>query len=112
MGLWKHRKKKASGTSLTIGDDRLVYVHDAVSQSLLDDELIGVEIETTDKGPLVDDMFFRLTTADGVMVIPSETPGAERLLAHLQRLPGFDSEAVIAASGSTQNQVFVCWQRT
>lgn len=100
------------GPSLTVLDDRIVIVSAGDSQTLRDEELTGVAIETTDQGPFVDDMFFHLATPDGTTRIPSETPGAELLLEHLQRLPGFDSQAVIAAAASTENRVFVCWQRT
>jgi hypothetical protein len=75
-------------------------------------ELTAVTIRTTDAGPLEDDMQWRLHRKNGtVLTIGSETPGVEALLERLQRLPGFDNEAVIRASASTENAEFPCWGR-
>ncbi|HYE96399.1 MAG TPA: hypothetical protein VD962_09330 [Rubricoccaceae bacterium] len=73
------------------------------------DELEEVSIVTTDEGPFVDDVFWVLAGASGGCLVPSETEGVDALLARLQRLPGFDNEAVIAAMGSTGRARFVCW---
>jgi hypothetical protein len=74
-------------------------------------DLIKVTIRTTDQGPFLDDMFYVLHGQDGKScVVGSELSPAEGLLAWLQRLPGFDNQAVIQASMSTQDNEFVCWQ--
>jgi hypothetical protein len=76
-------------------------------------DLESVEIVTTDQGPLVDDVFWALRGGHGdPVVIPSETPGCDQLLARLQRLPGFDNSALIEAMGNTSNARFVLWGKT
>lgn len=76
------------------------------------DSLVAVAIRTTDLGPFSDDFHWVLARRDGPpVVIASETEGAEALLPALQRLPGFDDEAVIRASASTENALFPCWRR-
>ena len=74
-------------------------------------ELEEVAIETTDTGPFAEDFFAVLTARGQTVRIPQEVVGFERLLQYLQELPGFNSEAVIEATGSTQNAVFPCWRR-
>jgi hypothetical protein len=75
-------------------------------------DLEAVRIRTTDAGPFVDDVHWELHRRDGgVLTVGSETEGIGTLIERLQRLPGFDNEAVIAASSSTQNAVFPCWAR-
>ncbi len=74
-------------------------------------ELEEVAIETTDTGPYAED-FFAVLKAPAVTVrIPQEVVGFELLLQYLKELPGFNSEAVIEATGSTSNAVFPCWKR-
>ena len=76
------------------------------------DDLQSVRIRTTDEGPFENDFFWLLEGAGGhVCTIPQEAAGADDLLPRLQELPGFDNEAVIAASGSADNREFLCWQR-
>jgi hypothetical protein len=41
----------------------------------------------------------------------AEGANAADLLQALQKLPGFDHQAVIAAMGSTSNAKFVCWRK-
>ncbi len=75
-------------------------------------DLAAVSIRTTDTGPFEDDLHWELHRRDGgVVTVGSETEGIGALIERLQRLPGFDNEAVIAASSSTQNAVFPCWAR-
>ena len=75
-------------------------------------DLAAVSIRTTDAGPFEDDLHWELHRRDGgVVTVGSETEGIGALIEHLQRLPGFDNEAVVAASSSTQNALFPCWAR-
>jgi hypothetical protein len=75
------------------------------------DRLVNVTVATTDQGPFADDFFWLLRESDGSgCAIGSEQAVAVGLLDKLQRLPRFDNQAVIAASGSTSNALFVCWQ--
>jgi hypothetical protein len=75
-------------------------------------EVTAVILLTTNTGPFEDDMHWRLHRSNGtVLTVGSETAGIDLLLERLQRLPGFDNEAVVAASASTENAVFPCWSR-
>jgi len=85
---------------------------DGISRHINWSELQQVAIKTTDQGPALPDFFFVLESAQGaILEIPSETPGADELLVRLQQLPGFDNAAVIKASGSAENAVFLCWRK-
>jgi hypothetical protein len=74
-------------------------------------ELEEVAIETTDKGPFAEDFFAVLKAPTQTLRIPHEVVGFELLLQYMKELPGFDSEAVVEATGSTGNAVFPCWKR-
>jgi hypothetical protein len=70
-----------------------------------------VVIRTTDEGPFIEDVYYLLESADEVIVVPQPASGCDELLDRLQKLPGFDNEAVIAAMACTDNREFLCWQR-
>jgi hypothetical protein len=86
------------------------YQPDAEPRTVRWDALRAVLIETTDQGPFVEDVWWILIDNEGHCIIPQEV-GSEKLLERLQQLPGFDNDAVIAAMGSVDNKIFVCWQR-
>jgi hypothetical protein len=76
------------------------------------DSLAEVQIVTTEDGPFADDVFWLLVGDDGTgCAVPSEAAGMKELLERLQRLPGFDNEAVIKAMVSTSNARFQVWKR-
>lgn len=75
------------------------------------DDLQAVWIETTDDGPFVPDVFWVLEGTESSVVVPMEINKKLSILKHLQTLPGFDNEAVIAAMTSVKNGRFVCWTR-
>ena len=79
------------------------------SESVCWDELQEVRFDTTDSGPLAEDVFLVLMGGGGSCTIPQDSM-PEGLLDRLQALPGFDNEALIQAMGSTENQSFVCWR--
>ena len=74
-------------------------------------ELEEVAIETTDKGPFAEDFFAVLKVPAQTVRIPQEVAGFELLLEYMKELPGFNSEAVIEATGSTEIATFTCWKR-
>jgi hypothetical protein len=74
-------------------------------------ELAEVWILTTDEGPFAEDLFFGLVGRAGNGVAVSHALAVQHdLLAHLQKLPGFDNAAVVAAMGSATNQRFLIWR--
>ncbi len=108
---WK-RKDEPSRKTLNV-DENGVACHwtDRAVDIVSWDDLVQVEIRTTDDGPFIDDVYFVLRGSESVCVVPSETEGFGGLLERLQRLPGFDNEAVIRAMTCTDNAVFLCWRR-
>ena len=75
------------------------------------EDLVEVQIVTTDEGPFVDDVFFLLVGREGGVAVPQGAPGSEPLLDRLQKLPNFDNGLVIQAMMSTENRRFVCWKK-
>lgn len=76
------------------------------------DDLRAVVLETNDSGPLGTDVFWLLVGRDdnSQCAVPQGATGEMELLAKLQELPGFDSEAVVVGMRSTRNQHFPCWE--
>lgn len=75
------------------------------------DELVRIQIVTTDQGPFVDDVFWLFFAGDGrvCMVPSSEISGG--IFARLERFEDVDYEAAIRAMGSTDNASFLVWSR-
>ena len=83
-----------------------------IAEQVAWDDLVGVDIVTTDQGPYVEDVFFVLHGKDGKgAVVPQEIAVAEKLLERLQTLPGFDNGKVIEAMSCSENARFVCWKK-
>jgi hypothetical protein len=116
MGLfrWYFRRPEPSAPQrATVSfDDKTVTCRwpDGVVEALDWADLRAVLIRTTDAGPAGDDMFWVLKGGPADCVVPSESAGIDRLMARLQRLPGFDHDAAIRATYSTDNREFVCWK--
>lgn len=72
---------------------------------------VEVAILTTDEGPFSDDVFWVLRSTSEKLIVPWSAEGADRVLSVLQRLNGFDNEAVIEASASAERAVFPVWKR-
>jgi hypothetical protein len=80
-------------------------------QRVLWNDLQSVVVRTTSDGPALPDVFWILSGSESRCVIPQGATGDKELLGRLLKLPDFDSEAFIAAMGSTDDQDFVCWRR-
>jgi len=74
-------------------------------------DLTSISILTNDQGPFEEDVFWLIAGPEGSILIPQGAEGTLTLLTRAQELPDFDNNAYIAAMGSTENQVFFCWQR-
>jgi len=74
-------------------------------------DLKAVLIETTDQGPFKNDVFWVLVGEKSRCVVPQEAEGSQALLARLQDLAGFDSQAVVEAMGTAENKTFMCWRK-
>lgn len=97
---------------LVVDDAGVTVLGDAGVETVAWKDLAAVNIRTTAAGPFADDLYWELHRGDGgVVTVGSETEGIDTLIERLQRLPGFDNEAVIAASSTTVNALFSCWAR-
>lgn len=85
---------------------------DGTVESVRWDDLQKVEVLTNGDGPLLPDRFWLLHgSGKGGCCIPWGATGDLELLRRLQELPGFDNLALLKPTGSTQEALFVCWQR-
>lgn len=77
------------------------------------DEIEVILINTTDKGPFVDDVFFvfRNVSQKKEVVIPQEDPEMPAILDRISQLPRFDHEAMNAAMSCTENAWFAVWEK-
>jgi hypothetical protein len=106
------RPKKRGHVSFT--DDAVTHVRaDGVKEIVRWEDLEEVGILTTDDGPMQEDVYFLLLAEGGKSgcVAPQSCEGTSQLLERLQKLPGFDNDAVIKAMVSASNARFVCWKR-
>jgi hypothetical protein len=109
--LWK--SAPAQSKPFVSFDEKTVTWHrpDNTIEQVTWDELMAVEIITTDKGPFVCDVFFVLHGDKRGCVVPQEVDGTKELLERLQKLPGFNNQAVIDAMCCTSNASFPAWRR-
>ncbi len=81
----------------------LLHRADGSQNLLLHHELQAVEILNAEE------VYFLLIGPNSSVVVPHRAVGADELLKHLQKLPGFDNEAVITAM--TTEGKFECWKK-
>lgn len=119
---WLHRliehirgKRLPTACPFVIFDDQGVTCRfpSGTTQELPWEELKAVVIETNDRGPWEEDVYFILFSdiKDHFCAIPQCSKGTQELLARLQQLPGFDNEAIISSMGCTSNRGFLCWEK-
>jgi hypothetical protein len=114
MSLFSFFRRKKRPERVVLTDSSVTRIRpDGMQESVRWDDLVEVGIVTTDAGPWLEDVFWLLSASDGKTgcAVPQEAEGADKLLEALQKLPGFDNEAVIEAMGSTSNARFVCWRK-
>lgn len=109
MGIFR-RNRDGAATGIKLDEVGVRKVRDnQVLEEVVWDALVAVEIMTTSDGPFAEDMFWVLQGEAGTGVVVPSGLAPDGLLERLQTLPGFDNEAVIAASGSTSEARFHCW---
>lgn len=109
---WLRPRPPQGGWTLDL-DDEAVRVTDAAGQgaAVRWDALHTVAVMTTDDGPWAEDVFFVLESEDDVCVVPQGLAHAQGLVDRVLDLPGVDLGAFLAAMGSTDHAVFLCWRR-
>jgi len=87
---------------------------DGCSEHVAWDDLQAVIVQTTNDGPFLPDVFWILAGSSSTSgcVIPQGATGESVLLERLQKLPSFDNEALTRAMSCTENEKFLCWQRS
>ena len=112
FGITRQRRLDPDANCVVTVDERGVSCTrpDGTLASVLWEDLQAVIIETTDAGPFTTDLFWILVGRESGCVVPQGATGEDVLLEKLQAFSGFDTMAVIAAMGSTENQRFLCWQ--
>ena len=76
---------------------------------ILWDSIIRIAIETTDKGPQLDDIILHIASNNKIISFPSETTGTDQLLERFQQIKGFNNKTFIEAMTSTENKIFILW---
>jgi len=91
-------------------DEKTIWVkHSEYNDSFLWKELIGVAIRTNNNEPRAPDVFWILGSEKKFLTYPDEANGEIEMFKRLQKLPGFNNEAVISAMSCTENKTFICW---
>lgn len=113
-GVQRGRVKPRSGGQglIELDEGRLTFLNREQGAIVELPEVLRIEIITTGAGPAEDDLFWVFHTTSGqVARIPGAAVGSEKLFDALAAFPGADYSKVIAASGSTEDNVFVIWQK-
>jgi hypothetical protein len=76
-------------------------------------DLVRVNVRTSDLGPLAPDLYWDFYDAVGQsLTIPGDAEGVELIFDALSALEGVDYEAATKAAGTTENQLFTIWRKT
>jgi hypothetical protein len=99
---------------VTLDESRIVVSDpDGASRDIAKADLAGIVIETNDSGPWGGDFWWLLLRADKDLLcaFPQGATGEKEAMDWMLALPGFDHEAMIRASGTTEKAYFPVWQR-
>lgn len=75
-------------------------------------DLQSVIIETNDRGPFEEDVYFQIQGPHFGFRIPQLADGTSDLVTRLGRLPGFDHDTFLKAMCSTSVAQYICWQKS
>lgn len=73
-------------------------------------DLEEVAIETTDKGPFFEDVYYLLNFNKTKIRIEQAISG--NIVSKLQKLPNFNNEELIKSMLSTSNAIFILWKKS
>lgn len=94
-------------------EQELTFFSSGIGASIAMEQVVKIEIETNDKGPEFEDMYWVFyQRADPPVRIPSGAVGGDEVFDALVAFPGASYEKVIEATQSTTNQRFLIWQNT
>lgn len=76
------------------------------------DDIIRIDVITTDKGPAVCDVFILITDDNGSVAIPQDREEESKIVIdRIFKLPNFDFEQFIKAMSSAENNTFNVWRK-
>jgi len=114
-GIRRARFPKSGGGLgvVEIDERRISYLGPLGGGSISLDEMMRIQIVTTDNGPFANDVLWQFTDRSGQrLTIPSNAEGTDRIFDALAAYKGVNYDAVIQANGSTSNQSFTIWQES
>ncbi|WP_208353750.1 hypothetical protein [Pseudaestuariivita rosea] len=118
-GLAGYRRARFATGSGGVGvvelDERLItYFAPQGGRSVSIDDLVRLEVRTTNKGPFVNDLFWYLHSSDSYtpLIIPNDAKGVECMFDVINALPGADYKTATTAMTSAENANFVIWQKS
>ena len=74
-------------------------------------EVRGISIETNDSGPYGSDVHWLVSSDERSLSFPMGATGEQEALSHFQTLPGFDNGKLLEAMRSTEDALFLLWQK-
>ena len=111
---WRRVRVKAGNDGpgvLEVDERRLSYFGPFGGTSISLDDVIRIEIETTELGPFTEDMFWLFHTRTETARIPSSAQGGDKIFDVLSSFSGADYDAAIRASSSSKRDNFLIWQK-
>lgn len=110
-GIFYYRSRKLI-RSLEVREEGLSLISGRGRLWLPLNEIEEITLVNKEADPLIDDVIWELVTLKGVKLeIPDGIKGSKELLERLQRLPGFDNDAVIESMSAFSSSRRLCWKR-
>jgi len=93
-------------------DEKIICRHpDGSIEKLIWKEFTKFEVHTNSFGPFVEDVYFILHGNDTGCCIPQGGTNVSELLQKLYKLPGFKNETFAKAMCSTEDNIFIIWEK-
>lgn len=101
------------GAGMVDVDERqITYFGPLGGGSISINDLVCVNVRTSDLGPLSPDLYWDFFDSEGQsLTIPGDAEGAELIFDALSALEGVDYEAATRAAGATDIHLFTIWRR-
>ncbi|MBC8043688.1 MAG: undecaprenyldiphospho-muramoylpentapeptide beta-N-acetylglucosaminyltransferase [Rhizobacter sp.] len=104
--------QSSSGWTVGYDDEKIWSVSPSGERRELNwPEIKGVFVETNDQGPWADDVWWMVSGEKFSVMFPNGAAGEKEILERLQRLPNFNNEELIKAMTSTDNRLFIIWDK-
>jgi hypothetical protein len=111
LALLSRLRRRPLRVTLDADDEGIRRTVGETSEGVRWDELLRVQIITTDEGPFVDDVYWLFLGPDEKGCVVENAHIDDRVLSRIAKLPNVDYAAVIMAMGSAENASFLVWSR-